>query len=184
MPGLAQLGPGSPVLAGGALGWVLGPGSAHQPGVPRSPLGHALAPGASAAVAVELHDLDPRWVRPCHFEGHGPGLLMTMAAAVPLLNLAMARQAAAGPERLEAPVLDMSIPRRLKPSLGRVSYAQLLSGSIPLEGRHLRCAPACSPRLAEAAASQLATGLKEGRVPLRLPIRSLGSRPTLVPLED
>lgn len=183
MPGLAQLGPGSPVLAGGGLGWVLGPGSAHQPGVPRSPLGHALAPGASAAVAVELQGLDPRWVRPCHFEGHGPALLIAMAAAVPLLNLAMARQAAAAADRLEAPVLDLSIPRRLKPSLGRVSYAELQSGSIRLEGRPIRCAPACSPRLAEAAASHLAAALLEGRMPLRLPIRSLGSRPTLMPLE-
>ncbi len=183
MPGLAQLGPGSPVLVGGGLGWVLGAGSAHQPGVPRSPLGHALAPGASAAVGVELQALDPQWVRPCRFEGHGPGLLVAIAAPVPLLNLAMARQAAAGPELLEAPVLDLAIPRRLKPSLGRVSYAELLGGTIHVNGRRLRAAPACSPHLAEAAALHLATELREGRMPLRLPVRPLGPRSTLVPLE-
>lgn len=184
MPGLAQLGPGSPVLVGGALGWVSGAGSAHQPGVPRSPLGHALAPGASAAVTVELEGLDPSWVRPCHFEGHGPGLLVAIAAPVPLLNLAMARQAAAGPELLEAPVLDLAIPRRLKPSLGRVSYAQLLGGRIAVEGRALRAAPACSPHLAEAAAEQLAGAVRTGALPLRLPVRPLGARSTLVPLND
>lgn len=183
MPGLAQLGPGSPVLVGGGLGWVVGAGSAHQPGIPRSPLGHALAPGASAAVSVELQSLDPHWVRPCHFEGQGPGLLITVAAPVPLLNLATARQAAAGPELLEAPVLDLAIPRRLKPSLGRVSYAELLSGSITLNGQRIRCAPACSPRLAEAAAAHLVDELRADRIPLRLPLRPLGSRPTLVPLE-
>jgi len=183
MPGLAQLGPGSPVLAGGGLGWVTGAGSAHQPGVPRSPLGHALAPGAAAAVSVDVQALDPRWVRPCRFEGHGPGLLVAMAAAVPLLTLAAARQAAAGPELLEAPVLDLSIPRRLKPSLGRVSYAELLGGTITLEGQRIRSAPACSPQLAEAAAEHLASELREGRMPLRLPLRPLGNRPTLVPLE-
>lgn len=183
MPGLAQLGPGSPVLVAGTIGWVLGAGGAHQPGVPRSSLGHALAPGASAAVSVELHGMDPRWVRPCHFEGQGPALLVAIAAPVPLLSLAMARQAAAGPELLEAPVLDLSIPRRLKPSLGRVSYAELLSGSISLEGRRLRCAPACSPLLAQEAAEQLVTELREGRFPLHLPLRGLGGRSTLVPLE-
>ena len=183
MPGLAQLGPGSPVLVAGGLGWVLGAGSAHQPDVPRSPLGHALAPGAAAAVSVDLQVLDPQWVRPCHFEGHGAGLLVTIAAPVPLLNLAMARQAAAGPELLASPVLDLSIPRRLKPSLGRVSYAELLSGAITLKGKRLRCAPACSPRLAEAAAAHLALALREGRMPLRLPIHPLGSRPSLVPLD-
>lgn len=183
MPGLAQLAPGSPVMVAGSIGTVLGAGGAHQPGVPRSPLGHALAPGASAAVSVELHGMDPRWVRPCHFEGQGPALLVAIAAPVPLLSLALARQAAAGPELLEAPVLDLGIPRRLKPSLGRVSYADLLGGTIQLEGRRLRCAPACSPTLAQEAAEQLAAELRAGRFPLQLPLRGLGSRSTLVPLD-
>jgi uncharacterized protein (DUF39 family) len=183
MPGLAQLGPGSPVLVGGGIGWVVGAGSSHQPGVPRSPLGHALAPGAAAAVSVDLQALRPEWVRPCHFEGQGSALLVPIAAPVPLLTLAMARQAAAGPEWLEAPVLDVSIPRRLKPSLGRVSYAELLQGTIELGGRRLHCAPACSPRLAEAAAEELAGQLRDGRFPLRLPLVPLGNRATLVPVE-
>jgi len=183
MPGLAQLGPGSPVLVAGGLGWVLGAGSAHQPGVPRSPLGHALAPGASAALSVELPGLKAPWLRPCRFEGHGPGLLVAVAAPVPLLNLARARQASAGPELLEVPVLDLGLPRRLKPSLGHVRYAELLQGAIELPQGRIRCGPACSPSLAEAAAQQLAAELREGRMPLRLPVRPLGSRPTLVPLE-
>lgn len=183
MPGLAQLGPGSPVLVGGGIGWVAGAGSAHQPAVPRSPLGHALAPGAAAAVAVDLQAMTPDWIHPCRFDGHGPGLLVAIAAPVPLLNLAMARQAAAGAERLEAPVLDVSIPRRLKPSLGRVSYAELQRGMITVREQRVRCAPACSPRLAAAAAEQLASELRHGRFPLRLPSRSLGNRSTLLPLD-
>lgn len=183
MPGLAQLGPGSPVLVAGAPGWVVGPGSAHQPGVSRSPLGHALAPGASVAVSAELQGMDPRWLRACRFEGQGAGLLVAVAAPVPLLSLAMARQAAAGPELLEAPVLDLAIPRRVKPQLGRVRYAELLRGVIQLDGGRLRCAPACSPRLAEEAASHLAEELRAGRMPLRLPLRPLGNRSNLVPLE-
>ncbi|MEB3307755.1 MAG: homocysteine biosynthesis protein [Cyanobacteriota bacterium] len=183
MPGLAQLGPGSPVLVAGGIGWVVGAGGAHQPGVPRSPLGHALAPGASAAVSVDLHGLDPAWLRACRFEGHGAGLLVATAAPVALLTAAMARQAAAGADRLVAPVIDLGIPRRLKPMLDRVSYADLERGRFVLQGRTLRCAPAFSPRLAEAFAEHLALELREGRFPLRQPLRPLGSRPTLIPLE-
>jgi uncharacterized protein (DUF39 family) len=183
MPGLAQLGPGSPVLVGGGIGWVVGAGSAHQPGVSRSPLGHALAPGAVAAVSVDLHGLDPNWMRACRFEGHGAGLLVAMAAPVALLTPAMARQAAAGADRLEAPVIDFGIPRRLKPSLGRVSYEALQRGQFNLDGRTIRCAPASSPRLAEACAEHLAEELRQGRFPLRQPLRPLGSRPTLLPLD-
>ncbi len=184
MPGLGLLGPGSPVLVGGAIGWVVGPGSGHQPEVPRSALGHALAPGASAAVSVELHQLRPGSLRVCRFEGHGAALLLPVAAAVPLLNLSSARQAAAGAELLEAPLLDLGIPRRLKPSLGRVRYSELLSGQLILQGRPITCSPAHSPRLAAAAAEELVCRLREGRFPLRLPWQSLGSRSTLVPLAD
>jgi len=183
MPGLSLLGPGSPVLVGGALGWVVGAGSGHQPGCRRQASGHARTPGAAAAVSVDLHDLRPEWVRPCFFEGHGSALLVAIAAPVPLINADVARQAAAGPEALEAPVLDLSVPRRVKPSLGAVTYAELLSGTITVRGRSVGCAPSHSPRLAAAAAEALAEALLSGAFPLRLPLAPLSPRPSLLPIE-
>ena len=183
MPGLSLLGPGSPVLVGGALGWVVGAGSGHQPGCRRQASGHARTPGAAAAVSVDLHDLRPEWVRPCFFEGHGSALLVAIAAPVPLINADVARQAAAGPEALEAPVLDLSVPRRVKPSLGAVTYAELLSGTITVRGRLVGCAPSHSPRLAAAAAEALAEALLSGAFPLRLPLVPLSPRPSLLPIE-
>ncbi len=184
MPGLALLGPGSPVLVAGAIGWVVGSGSGHQPGVPRSAAGHALSPGAVAAVSVDLHGLRPEWLRPCFFEGHGAALLVGLAAPIPLINEAVARQAACGDEELEAPVLDVSIPRRLRPRLGSVSYARLRSGRIQVEGRRVTAAPAHSPRLAESIGAELITWLKEDRFPLRLPVRPLSGRGGLIPLDS
>lgn len=184
MPGLALLGPGSPVLVAGAIGWVVGSGSGHQPGVPRSAGGHALSPGAVAAVSVDLHGLRPEWLRPCFFEGHGAALLVGLAAPIPLINETVARQAACGDEDLEAPVLDVSIPRRLRPRLGSVSYARLRSGRIQVEGRRVTAAPAHSPRLAEAIGAELITWLEEDRFPLRLPVRPLSGRGGLIPLDS
>ena len=183
MPGLSLLGPGSPVLVGGALGWVVGAGSGHQPGCKRQASGHARTPGAAAAVSVDLHGLRSEWVRPCFFEGHGSALLVAIAAPVPLINGAVARQAAAGPEQLEAPVLDLSVPRRIKPSLGSVTYGELLSGTITVRGRPVACAPSHSPRLAASAAEALVDALRNGSFPLRLPLVGLGTRPSLLPLE-
>ena len=187
MPGLAQLGPGSPLLVAGGLGWVMGAGSGHQPGVARAATGHALAPGAAAAVAVELTELQRRWIRPCFFEGHGCALLVAIAAPVPLLNLEIARRAAVGNDSLQVPVLDVGIPRRVKPSLGSVSYDQLLEGRLALacgeRRQELRAAPAFSPRLAADHAEELVGRLREGRFPLRLPALPLPGHSTLVPLE-
>lgn len=183
MPGLSLLGPGSPVLVAGALGWVIGSGSAHQPNVRRLPSGHARAPGATAAVVVDWEDLEPRWLRACHFEGHGSALLVAIAAPVPLIDGVTAQQAAVDDDSLDAPVLDLSIPRRLRPGFGSVLYSSLKSGRITVQGKGLRVAPAHSPRLAEELAEELAERLRSDRFPLRLPLVPLNARPTLVPLE-
>lgn len=183
MPGLALLGPGSPVLVAGALGWVSGPGSGHQPSPRRLASGHARSPGAVAALTVELEGLRPEWLRACFFEGHGSALLVAIAAPVPLINLAVARQAATPESALEAPVLDFSIPRRIRPSFGAVPYSQLLAGQIQVNGQPVACAPAHSPRLAASIADELVRQLQEDRFPLRLPLAPLSKRPALLPLD-
>ena len=183
MPGLSGLGPGSPVLVAGAIGWVSGAGSGHQPQPRRSAGGHAISPGACAALEVDLHDLDPRWLRASRTEGDHTGLLVAIAAPVPLLTLEQARQAACGDDALEAPVLDFGIPRRVRPSFGSVSYAQLRGGALELRGRRLNCAPGHSPRLAAEIGEELCQRLREGRFPLRLPLQPLSPRPALLPLE-
>ena len=183
MPGLRHLGPGSPVLVAGAVGWVIGAGSGHQPAVRRQPSGHALSPGAAAAVSVELAGLERRWLRACFLEGHGCALLVAIAAPVPLLDLEDAQRAAAGPEALQAPVLDLAIPRRIRPALGSVSYADLARGRIRLGERELLSAPAHSPRLAAELAAELVERLQSNRFPLRLPALPLPGRASLRPLE-
>ena len=183
MPGLSLLGPGSPVLVGGAIGWVVGSGNGHNPKVKRQSSGHALSPGCAAALSVDLHDLQAQWVRPCFFEGHGSGLLVAIAAPVPLINESVARQAATGNNDLEAPVLDLAIPRRLKPSHGTARYSDLLAGKLQVKGRPMDCAPSHSPRLAAAIGQELITRLASGHFPLSLPLQPLNPRPTLVALE-
>jgi uncharacterized protein (DUF39 family) len=183
MPGLGLLGPGSPVLVAGAIGWVSGAGSGHNPNPRRQASGQASSPGACCAVAVDLHGLQRRWLRASRGEGQASGLLVAMAAPVPLVNGTVARQAALDNGQLEAPVLDFAIPRRVKPSFGSASYAQLHSGQLELEGRRLRCAPAHSPRLAASIAEELAEQLRAGRFPIRLPLLPLSQRPALRPLQ-
>ncbi len=165
------------------MGWVVGSGSGHQPQPRRQAGGHARSPGAVAAVSVDLHALEAGWLRPCFFEGHGSALLLPIAAPVALLDAATALQATAGDGQLEAPVLDLSVPRRLKPGFGSVSYAALRSGRIQLEGRGLQAAPAHSPRLAEAIGRELVQRLEQDAFPLRLPTQPLSPRPALIPLE-
>ena len=184
MPGLSLLGPGSPVMVAGALGWVSGAGSGHHPQARRQASGHALSPGACAAVDVELHSLQRRWLRPTRQPDGGSGLLVAIAAPVPLINGTIARQAACNDNDLEAPVLDFAIPRRVRPCLGSATYSALKSGQLLLNEHRLTCAPAHSPRLAAEISDHLVEALQAGRFPLRLPLQPLPERAALVPLGD
>ena len=179
MPGLQDLGAGSPVLVGGAIGWVSGPGSGHNPATKRSPSGHALGPGACCALQVDLHGLKPSAIRSTRLPDGSSGLLVAIAAPIPLLNRSRAEQLLAPAEALSAPLLDFGIPRRVRPSPASATYAELLSGSVRLDERQLSAAPAHSPRLAEEAAAQLQDMLQSGAFPLRLPLAPLPSDRTV-----
>jgi len=183
MPHLGLLGPGSPVLIAGAVGWVTGAGSGHNPEARRMVSGHARSPGACAALAVDLHGLMPRWLRATRLEGGASGLLVAMAAPVPLINGTVAEQAACGNADLQVPVLDFGIPRRIRPSFGSVSYATLLSGDLQLHGRRVDSAPGHSPRLAAEIGQELVERLRSGSFPLRLPVQPLPRRTALLPLQ-
>lgn len=183
MPGLQQLGPGSAVLVAGAIGHVLGPGSGHQPQTRRQPSGHARAPGASVALSVDLAGLQRQWIRPCWFEGHGAALLVAVAAPVLLLGEQQAVQAGQPDSALEAPVLDFSIPRRIKPGFGSVSYAELLGGRIQVDGHQLTAAPACSLQLGDSLTTELISQLEDGRFPLPARLSRLSQQGRLHPLE-
>jgi uncharacterized protein (DUF39 family) len=183
MPGLAGLGPGSPLLVAGGLGWVSGAGSGHNPQVKRQAEGQALSPGTAAAVEVNLHDLNPRWLRATRLGDGDTGLLVALAAPVPLLDGERARLAAMDHHQLEAPVLDYGIPRRVRPSFGRARYSELLEGQLQLGERRLSCAPAHSPRLAAEIAEALVQQLQQGHFPLRAPLAPLPKRAALQPLD-
>lgn len=108
---------------------------------------------------------------------------MALAAPVPLLDAAMARLAATGNADLEAPVLDYGIPRRVRPSFGRVPYSTLHGGALRVGDKRLSCAPAHSPRLAAEIAEALVGDLQSGRFPLRSPLAPLPKRAALQPLD-
>jgi uncharacterized protein (DUF39 family) len=76
--------------------------------------------------------------------------------------------------------MDFSIPRRVRPTFGLVSYAQLKSGKITLNGQTVRTAPLASIYLARQVTEELQAWIQAGKFELTQPIQSLPSdRPFL-----
>ena len=183
-PRLHCLGVGSPVFVAGAIGVVMGAGIGHQPHCNRLPSGHALAPGATAAVCADAEEMKPAWLRPCWFGEMEAGVMVALAAPVPLLSMEEAAAAGLGDHQLQAPVLDFSIPRRVRPVFGCVSYKDLLSGRIIIKGQAVSTASATSLRLTDQITAALAEKLRDGSFPLVAPFQPLPEKPTLTPINS
>jgi L-aspartate semialdehyde sulfurtransferase len=82
---------------------------------------------------------------------------------------------------LVAPVVDFSIPRRVRPTFGLYSYAELKSGKIPIDGRMVRVAPLASLYLARQKAQLLKEMIDAGEFLLTEPVAQLPSDRAFIP---
>jgi L-aspartate semialdehyde sulfurtransferase len=100
---------------------------------------------------------------------------------IPLLNEAVAARCAVQDADIVAPVMDFSIPRRVRPTFGLVSYAQLKSGTIAIEGQPVRTAPLASIYLARQVADALKQWIESRQFELTTPVAPLPADRTFLP---
>ena len=153
-PYYRTLGIGTRIFLGGAKGYILGPGTQHNPHAPRGENGVPVSPAGTLMVMGNLKDMDPKWVAGASILGYGCSLAMGVGVPIPILDAEMARFTAVSDEELFAQIIDYGkdYPQGQAVSLGQVSYAELKSGSINYNGQEIRSVPLSSyPRALEIA---------------------------------
>lgn len=156
-PDLQTIGIGTRILLGGGEGYIAWEGTQHFPLQRRLPNRTPVGPAATLALIGNAKRMDAHWVRGCYFKGYGPSLMLGVGIPIPILSEAILARCAISDQDLVAPVVDFSIPRRVRPTFGLVSYAQLKSGKITLDGKPVRTAPLSSLHFAQ----QVALDLKQ-----------------------
>jgi uncharacterized protein (DUF39 family) len=125
------------------------------------------------ALIGDAKQMQAEWVRGCYFRNYGPSLMLGVGIPIPILSPADLEPIAIRDEELVAPVIDFSIPRRVRPTFGLVSYAQLKSGHITLNGRKVRTAPLASLRRSMQVAEILKQWIVSGQFTLTQPVAPL-----------
>ncbi|MBE7382129.1 MAG: homocysteine biosynthesis protein [Leptolyngbya sp. SIO1E4] len=172
-PDLEVIGIGSRIFLGGGVGYVAWEGTQHFPLQKRLPNQTPIGPAATVALIGDAKGMQAKWVRGCYFKGYGSSLMLGIGVAIPLLNESIAAHCAVQDKELVAPVMDFAIPRRVRPTFGLVSYAQLKSGKITLNGQKVRTAPLASIYLARQVATELKDWITAGQFELTQPVQSL-----------
>jgi uncharacterized protein (DUF39 family) len=153
------IGVGTKILLGGGTGYVAWHGTQHNPDVLRSENGVPRRGAGTLAVIGDLRQMKPAWLRGTSMLGYGTTLTVGLAVPIPVLSEEVIRYAAVKDEDIFAAVFDYSgtYPQRRSDVLGEVSYAQLKSGIIRIQGKKVPTASLSSyPK-----ATELATMLKE-----------------------
>lgn len=153
------IGIGTKIILGGGIGYVAWHGTQHNPDVLRSENGVPRRGAGTLAVIGDLKQMKPAWLRGTSMLGYGTTLTVGIAVPIPVLSEEVIRYAAVKDEDIFAPVVDYSgpYPQRRSDVLGEVSYGQLKSGTIHVQGKKVPTASLSS----YLKATELATMLKK-----------------------
>ena len=174
-PRFLTIGIGTRIFLGGGIGYIIGPGTQHRPSVQAAELGFPVHSGGTLAVSGNLKQMQAKWIRAANFPGYGVSMRVGVGVPIPILNEEMAGFTAVGDDKLVAPVVDYAndYPVGSTRILDKVSYAQLKTGFIDIDGKKIPTSPLSSYKKAIEIASELKTWIQKGEFLLSKPSETL-----------
>lgn len=183
-PAYRTIGIGTRIFLGGGIGYVAWEGTQHNPSQKRDVNGVPLSNAGTLAVIGDLRGMNRQYLRAGSFHNYGISLYVGIGIPIPLLDVEMVQKVALSNRELKATVFDYGVQRRSKPELGIVSYAELRSGKIELNGKVIPTAPLSSLEKAREIAMELKKWILNDRFYLTEPVASLPWRDGVKPLRE
>lgn len=182
-PYYRTIGVGTRVFLGGTMGYVAWEGTQHSPGVERNDNGLPVSGSGTLALIGDLKGMGRRYVRAAVMQRYGVTLYVGVGIPIPVLDEDMARCVCVTDEDIQTSVVDYSVPHRSRPTLARVTYKELRSGSIELNGNRVPTVPMSSLSKAREIAGTLKGWIERGQMLLQKPIQRLPQNQVTKPLE-
>jgi uncharacterized protein (DUF39 family) len=176
-PYYLTIGMGTRIFLGGAVGYVAWNGTQHKPTVKRTAGGTPVKPAGTLWVMGDLKKMSPKWIRGLSIQGYGCSLAVGIGIPIPLLNEEIARFTGVTDEEIFTQVVDYAndYPNQISRSYGQVSYAELKSGSIRVEGKEVPTVPLSSVVKAREITEILKKKIKNGKFLMTEPVFTLPS---------
>ncbi len=145
-PYYKTIGIGTRIFLGGGVGYVTWHGTQHKPSADRTPGGTPVTPAGTLCVMGDLKGMSADWLRGASMQGYGCSLTVGLGIPIPILNEEMARYTAVSDEEIFTQIVDYGndYPNGVSKSYGQVSYAELKSGSIQVNGEPTPTVPLSS----------------------------------------
>jgi len=131
------IGIGTRIFLGGGVGYVAWQGTQHNPGVLRTEAGVPKRSAGTLAVIGDLKQMSPKWLVGTSMYGYGVTLTVGVGVPIPILDEDILRHTAVTDEEIFGAVVDYSdaYPNQKPDIIDEISYAELKSGTVKLQGK-------------------------------------------------
>ena len=174
-PYYKTIGIGTKIFLGGGIGYVAWQGTQFNPTVARAENGVPKGGAGTLAVIGDLKQMSPRWLVGTSMLGYGPTLTVGIGVPIPILSEEILQYTTVTDDQIIGTIVDYSdaYPNRRNESIGEVTYAQLKSGKVTVQGKKVPTASLSSyPRAVEIAGT-LKDWIKTRKFELTQPVASL-----------
>ncbi len=170
-PNYRTIGIGTKIFLGGGTGYVFYQGTQHNPEVPRNEKGIPMGGAGTLALVGDMKTMSRRYIRGVSMTGYGVSLAVGIGVPIPVLDEEMIASCAVSDADIMAPVWDYSedYPNFQGKPIAHVSYAELGSGRINLQGREIETASISSMPMAREIAQTLKKWITDGNFLLTKP---------------
>ena len=173
-PSLRMIGSGVPVFLGGAQGMVVGEGTQHSP----------VAGFGTLMLTGNMKEMSQDYVRAATMHGYGVTLYLGVGIPIPVIDTDVVRSTAVRDEDIVVDLIDYGTPARNRPSLKQVTYAELKSGAVEINGEEIRTSSLSSYRKAKDVAGVLKKWVENGSMTLTLPTRRIDNAKSVKPMHE
>lgn len=174
-PYYRTLGLGTRIFLGGAQGFITWHGSQHRPETPRQPNGTPRSPAGTLMLMGDMKAMNARWLKGVSLLGYGCSLAVGVGIPIPILDEEMALFTGVSDEDIVTQVKDYSFTN--PDAIREVTYAELRSGAIMIEGKEVPTVPLSSYIRAKEIAGILKEWIEKGEFLLGEPQQMLPSVP-------
>jgi len=176
-PYYKTIGIGTKIFLGGGIGFVAWQGTQHNPNVLRTDNGVPRRSAGTLAVIGDLKQMNQRWLVGTSMLGYGCTITVGIGVPIPILSEEILQYTTVTDDDIFAPVIDYSeVYPQMKPDiLAEVSYAQLKSGKIIIQGKEVPTASLSSYLRAVEIATTLKEWIQTGKFLLTEPVAPLPS---------
>ncbi|HOP64400.1 MAG TPA: homocysteine biosynthesis protein [Spirochaetota bacterium] len=158
------IGTGTKIFLAGALGAVTWHGTQHDPDSMRDENGMVSEGAGTLSVCGNMKEMNTEFIRGASLTGYGCSLMMGIGIPIPILNEELAFFTGLTDRDIKAQIIDYGIdyPDGNPRSVKEITYADLKSGSVEINGRNVPTAPLSSYSKARKIASVLKDWVENG----------------------